>query len=70
MQKLWRVKKIWIDVLEFFSSLYVHIDFGDVHKVMMAVLDRVQFGMYPSYMTLAHSFIELQSKSGSIKLVD
>jgi len=35
------------------SSTEVHIDFGDVHKVMMAVLDRVQFfGVHPSYVQL------------------
>jgi len=29
------------------SSIYVHIDFGDVHIMMMVVLGKVQFWIYP-----------------------
>jgi len=37
----------------FFNIGTIHIDFGDVHKVMMADLGRLQFWVYPPYMTHA-----------------
>jgi len=41
-----RVNIFWIDVVKPFQSLTgVHMDFGDVNKVMMVVSGMVQFWM-------------------------
>ena len=39
----------WVDVLKL--STQQHTDFGDVHKVMMAVLGEVRLWVYPPLVT-------------------
>jgi len=51
---------------EFFSSTYVHIDFGDVHRVMMAVLGKVQFGDVSTLIKFFTVFIIIKAKPNSL----